>query len=107
MKSEGAKYKFKEKAFKKFYALLDKEYKVVDLSEFDELRNNFLAEYISEEDQLSTVTTQLKVSPNKAAEVYAALDDIGEVTVVDKKYLTEKFISILREDFLNWCSFLW
>jgi uncharacterized protein len=97
--AEGAKFKFKEKAFQQFYNLLDKEFKVVDLSTFDELRNNFLAEYISEDDNISTVTTQLKVERADVGEVYKALENIGEVTVVDKQYITEKFISILATDF--------
>ncbi|MBL4652212.1 MAG: MMPL family transporter, partial [Flavobacteriales bacterium] len=97
--AEGAKFKFKEKAFKQFYKLLDTDFKVVDLSEFDELRNNFLAEYITDDENGATVTTQLKVEREDVAKVYAALDNIGEVTVVDKQYITEKFISILTEDF--------
>ncbi|MBL4624976.1 MAG: MMPL family transporter [Flavobacteriales bacterium] len=97
--TEGAKFKFKAKAFQQFYNLLDTDFQVVDLSTFDELRNNFLSEYISEDEDISTVTTQLKVERKDVQKVYTALENIGEVTVVDKQYITERFISILAEDF--------
>ena len=96
---EGAKYKFKEKAFKQFYMLLEKDFRAVNLSAFSELRDNFLTEYISEDEGISTVTTRLKVERKDVGRVYAALENIEEVTVVDKQYITEKFISILAEDF--------
>jgi len=96
---EGAPLKFSATAFEKFKMLLDKDFQPADGQAMSDVRKNFLDDYITEKPSKTTVVTLVKVSPEHKQEVYKAFENEQNVTVLDKQYLTSKFVQIINDDF--------
>ncbi len=97
--TEGAALKFNAAAFDNFKALLNKEYSPVDKDAMSEVRTNFLDDYITEKPGKTTVVTLIKAFPDKKQQVYDAFENEENVTVLDKQYLTKRFVEIINSDF--------
>ncbi|MBO9700296.1 MAG: MMPL family transporter [Sporocytophaga sp.] len=95
----SAKYKFKPEAFAGFFELLDKQYQPVTMEDLADVRKLFFNDFITESKDLTTVVTLLKVDEEDKKQVYADIHENDNLTIVDKKYLTDKFIEILNRDF--------
>lgn len=98
---EGAALKFSASAFDNFKTLLDKKYEPVDKDAMADVRKNFLDDYITEKPGKSTVVTLVKTIPQKKQEVYKAFENEEHVTVLDKQYLTSRFVEIINADFTS------
>ena len=96
---EGAVLKFRASAFDNFKLLLNKSFGVVDKNAMEEVRKNFLDDYITEKPGKSTVVTLVKTVPEKRQEVYNSFENEQHVTVLDKQYLTNRFVEIINSDF--------
>ncbi|MBU0764616.1 MAG: 1-acyl-sn-glycerol-3-phosphate acyltransferase [Bacteroidetes bacterium] len=99
LRQEGAAYKFKEDAFSDFYMLLDKKPATVSPDSFMKLKKLFLSEYISETEDQTSVVTLLKAERQDKEKIYSAFAEDGNITILDKEYLTNRFIEILKSDF--------
>jgi 1-acyl-sn-glycerol-3-phosphate acyltransferase len=99
LQEAAATYKFKPEAFAGFYELLDKQYQPVSIEELTDVRKLFFNDFITESDELVTVVTLLKVDEERKKHVYSAIQEDEHLTIVDKKYLTDKFIELLNRDF--------
>ena len=98
---EGTPLKFSATAFEKFKSLLDKDFELADAQAMADVRKNFLDDYITEKPQKTTVVTLVKVSPEHKQEVYHAFENDPDVTVLDKQYLTARFVQIINDDFTS------
>ena len=96
---EGTALKFNAAAFDSFRMLLDKAYVPVDKEAMASVRKNFLDDYITEKLGKTTVVTLVKTIPEKRQEVYKAFENEEHVTVLDKQYLTTRFVEIINADF--------
>lgn len=96
---EGSALGFSATAFDNFKSLLEKEYQPVDKEAMSDVRKNFLDDYITEKPGKATVVTLLKALPDKKQEVYRAFENENNVTVLDKQYLTSRFVEIINADF--------
>jgi len=96
---ESLKYKFKETAFNQFYDLLNKEFKPLGSNEFKPVKEQFLNDYITEGNNVTTVATLIKADRKNKGEIFEALSDSEGSVVMDKEYLTSQFVNILKEDF--------
>ena len=99
LEREGEALGFKISAFDNFKNLLNKEYEMVDASQMTAIRKNFLDDYVTEKPGKSTVVTLVKCAADKKQLVYTAFENEPAVTVVDKQYLTAKFVEIINSDF--------
>jgi 1-acyl-sn-glycerol-3-phosphate acyltransferase len=99
---------FKAAAFHNYDTVLDKTYAPVDRSSLDQVRNGYLSDYISEQKDKATVVTLLKVAPESKQKVYDTFDSDPRVTVLDKQYLTARFVDLINNDFgsIAWMSSL-
>lgn len=97
--TEGATLKFNASAFDNFSKLLDAEYQPVSREVMATVRKNFLDDYITEKPGKTTVVTLVKTSPEKKQEVYKAFENENNNTVLDKQYLTNRFVEIINADF--------
>ena len=97
--TEGAALKFNASAFDYFKALLNNEYVPVDNDAMADVRTNFLDDYITEKPGKTTVVTLVKAFPDKKQQVYEVFDKQDHVTVLDKQYLTQRFVEIVNSDF--------
>jgi len=98
---EGAALKFSATAFEKFKSMLEKDFQPADTATMAEVRKNFLDDYITEKPGKATVVTLVKVSPEHKQTVYKAFENEPNITVLDKQYLTNKFVEIINSDFTS------
>ena len=101
MYKEGAALKFSSTAFDKFKLLLDKDFQQSDTQAMADVRNNFLDDYITEKPGKTTVVTLVKVSTEHKQVVYKTFENDPNITVLDKQYLTAKFVEIINKDFTS------
>lgn len=97
--AEGTVLKFNATAFDNFKALLNNEYVPVDKEAMADVRKNFLDDYITEKPGKTTVVTLVKTVAGKKQQVYNAFEKEDHVTVLDKQYLTNRFVEIVNSDF--------
>ncbi len=99
LKTEGEALKFNASAFDNFNTLLNKTYVPVDKVAMAAVRTSFLSDYITEKPGKATVVTLVKTVPEKKQEVYKTFESTPNVTVLDKQYLSSRFVEIIRADF--------
>lgn len=98
---EGVALKFNASAFDNFKMMLDKNYAPVDKDAMATVRKSFLDDYITEKPGKTTVVTLVKTTPEKRQEVYNTFENEAHVTVLDKQYLTKRFVEIINSDFTS------
>lgn len=101
LQKEGVPLGFKPTAFDKFKALLNKDFTVLDSASMAEIRKSFLDDFITEQPGKATVVTLIKVTPQNKQTVYNTFDNDPNITVVDKQYLTNRFVQIINSDFTS------
>jgi 1-acyl-sn-glycerol-3-phosphate acyltransferase len=101
LEKEGLALKFKPAAFDRFRALLNTNFQAIDAAEMSVLRKSFLDDYITENPDKSVVVTLLKVAPENKPAVYATFENNPQVTVIDRQYLTARFVEIINTDFTS------
>ena len=99
LEREGAAIGFKKSAFNNFKNLLNKDYVLVNETETNVIQKDFLDDYITQKPSISTVVTLVKCAADTKQQVYKAFENEPLITVVDKQYLTAKFIDIINADF--------
>ncbi|MEO5594146.1 MAG: 1-acyl-sn-glycerol-3-phosphate acyltransferase, partial [Chitinophagaceae bacterium] len=99
LQAAGSALKYNSSAFAPFTALLNKQYTPVNDSTVSVIRKNFLDDYITEKPGKATVITLVKVTPQNRQQLYNAFDNSTGTTVIDKQYLTGRFVEIINADF--------
>jgi 1-acyl-sn-glycerol-3-phosphate acyltransferase len=95
----GSKYKFRENAFDDFFALLDKDFTSLGINNNEKIKNTFLHDYISSDSSHTTVVTLLKVEDAARPEIYRTFEGMDNLVILDKQYLTSRFVDVLKNDF--------
>jgi 1-acyl-sn-glycerol-3-phosphate acyltransferase len=101
LKQQGAALGYSATAFNRFALLLDKSFDETDAATIATVRKTFLDDYITEESGKTTVVTLLKVPAQNKAAVYDAFENKPGATILDKQYLTGKFVELINVDFTN------
>lgn len=99
LEKEGAALKFRPAAFNPFREMLNKDFQPADTASMAAIRKNYFDDYITEKPGQTTVVTLLKAEPEHKQAVYQAFDRVPNTTVVDRQYLTNKFVEIINADF--------
>jgi 1-acyl-sn-glycerol-3-phosphate acyltransferase len=97
--SKSERFKFRENAFDQFYAALDKQYTPVGIDAFSGLRASLLDNYVTQKANETTVVTVIKTTAENEDRVYNAFSDNENLVVFDKKFLTNRFIEIIKSNF--------
>lgn len=97
--SKSEKYKFKENAFANFYQMLDKKFIPIEASAFSGLKSSLLDNYITENKNETTVVTVIKTTAENEDKVVNSFEENKNLVVFDKKFLTNRFIEIIRNNF--------
>lgn len=95
----GKEFKFKEDAFSGFYELIAKDFKPVPVNELDSLKKLVANEWITENKNLCTIVTLVKVEPSQRPKVYTSFENEKNVLVFDRQFMTSQFIGIISSDF--------
>jgi len=101
LEKEGVALGFRPSAFDKFKDLVNKDFTVLDSASMASIRKSFLDDFITEQPGKATVVTLVKVTPQNKETVYNAFDNDPNITVVDKQYLTARFVQIINSDFTS------
>ena len=96
---EGAKTHFSADAFSDFYAMLKKEYSVVEFEETPIISDLFLNNFLIQTDTLSAVVSVLDVKKEELGKVYNAFENKANIWIFDRQSITEELVSILSENF--------
>ncbi|MBL0049107.1 MAG: MMPL family transporter [Bacteroidetes bacterium] len=97
--THSAAFKFKASAFDSFFALIEKDYQPLSDSTFNNLKTLFLDNYISETAHQTSVVSLIKVDAQHEDAVVHAFRENESLSVFNKKYMTEKFIEIIQNNF--------
>ncbi|MEO6669697.1 MAG: 1-acyl-sn-glycerol-3-phosphate acyltransferase [Ferruginibacter sp.] len=101
LEMEGTAIGFKSNAFEKFKVLLNTNYVPADQQAMTTVRKSFLDDFITEKPGKATVVTLVKVASTNTDAIYKTFDNNPNITVVDKQYLTTKFVEIINADFTS------
>jgi len=96
---KGKIYGFNTNSFNEFYYKLNNTHFVADTAGLKTLRKLFLNDLVSENQSKSSVVMLLKLDQKDKAEVYKTIKSNENLVIVDKKYLTEKIVKVLEQDF--------
>lgn len=99
LEKEGTAIGFRPSAFDNFKELINKNYQLVDDAEMSRIQKDFLGDYITEKPGKATVVTLVKVAGEHKQALYNEFEKSDVVTVLDKQYLTSKFVQIINADF--------
>lgn len=104
----SSKFKFKDNSFNSFYNLIKNKFDTINKADLLKLRNLSLSDYIIDNDSLKAVVTTLKTFNHKSSKIYKEFENHNNTLIIDKQYITEKFIDILKRDFnkLVWVSLI-
>lgn len=97
--SEGVAAGFREQAFTPLRELIRKKYQLVDSVEESGIKHAFLSDYISDKQGRHTVVTLVKVVAGKKDSVYHRFEANPNVIVLDKQYLSSRFVGLINADF--------
>ncbi|MCD4792803.1 MAG: MMPL family transporter [Bacteroidales bacterium] len=95
----GIIYGFKENAFSEFYVFLEKKAHSINDSTVNKLSDIFGKDLITVNDELCSAVTLLKLEQKDKPVVYDAVNTGKNIFIVDKKYITDKIVLILKDDF--------
>ncbi|MBN1926995.1 MAG: MMPL family transporter [Prolixibacteraceae bacterium] len=92
-------YRFKNYAFNEFFDLMNTDFKVLELNEFELVTNTFLGNYINTAGNQYYVASVLKVSSENKTKLIDKLLSNKEILVFDKQLFINRLLEILKDDF--------
>jgi len=101
LREEGNKLKYNSSAFDKFQNLIETSYTAGKNESMKAIRTAFLSDFITEKPGRATVVTLVKVNRNNKQLIYDTFDKDNDITVVDKQYLAERLVEIVKFDFTS------
>ena len=90
---------FSQTATINFSNLLNRQYNPVDKQSLQNVRANYLDDFISEKNGQASVVTLLKVPQQNKQQVVALLEQNTEAVVLDRQYLTQRLTQMVSNDF--------
>jgi len=107
--SEGNLYQFKAGAFHEFYELIDKDFKIVDVSKSDNIRKYFLADRIIEKPGFAMVVTILRIDPQQRDVLFNTFKNKERFLFIDRQMIADRMVISVRDDFhllINLCMII-
>ena len=95
----GEEFGLKPHTFNAFYQHLHDNFHTVNLGDFETVRTFFTDEFISSNNNFTTVTSMLKVSDDNYQNVVNQLSTSKDTVVIDRKQMNEAFLGNLKADF--------
>lgn len=91
----------KRNAFQGFEKLLKKDFKALNLQDYQQVSNLFINDFIqqSSEENLVTITSSIKVPQRISADVIEKFNQEEGVLAIDRKAMNESFLGSLKDDF--------
>ena len=99
LEEQGSRFRFREGSFSSFFRMLEKKYEPVPPDSLFRAGEQFIADWVSPDSGLVSVTTVLKVREEQRQPVYQSISGIPGLVVFDRQVLTEQFVASVRHDF--------
>ena len=93
----GTTLGFKPETFKRFYNLLETDFKPLEVDHYKAINTFSIDDYIATKNNYTTITTLVKVEDGD--EVMSAFKDEVQTLVIDRKQMNETFLGNLKTDF--------
>jgi uncharacterized protein len=90
---------FKTSSFGDFYNLINREYAVVDSSDFKLLKDHFYSNNISTAAGFATIVSEIKVDDMNKEAVEREMNNISGIVVMDRKSVLSGMVGTLGKDF--------
>ncbi len=90
---------FVTNAFDPFYAILDRDFKTVDMINSGVFKNSMLSEFVSVKNNVVTILTGIKVAEENRDKFFAAFSNLSNVIVFDKLFVATQLMQFLQSDF--------
>ncbi|MCB7480227.1 MMPL family transporter [Christiangramia sediminis] len=95
----SSEYGFKPETFNNFYAQLDKDFETIGLNDYKNAGSLYLNDFISEGEQLATVTSTVSLEEENTEEFLSYFQGEPGVFALDRKAMNQNFLGNLRADF--------
>ncbi|MFD2561930.1 MMPL family transporter [Aquimarina rubra] len=99
LKEKGSLVGFKPKTFNQFYTTLHNEIKPISFNEYQNIKELYLDEFVTNEEGFSTVVSAIKVDHENADKINTSLGKIANTVIIDRKQLNETLLGNLKNDF--------
>lgn len=99
LKEKGAVLGFKPETFTPFYKTLQTEIKPIGYEQYKEIKELYLDEFVTEQDDFATVVSAIKVNHQDASMLNNKISKIENTVVIDRKQLNEDLLGDLKNDF--------
>jgi uncharacterized protein len=90
---------FKSGSFASFASLIDRNYSVIDSSDFAVLKDNFYPNTISITNDFTTIVSEIKVDNDHKKAVTEELGSLPGIVVMDRKSILSGMVDTLGKDF--------
>ncbi len=97
--SEGNKFHFKTEAFEPFVKKTNADYGLLSVTAENTLKEVLLNNFIEVANDTWTLVGMIKTTPGRSEDVYKSLSTFNNTTAFDRKFVTDKLMSIVNEDF--------
>jgi len=95
----SSEYGFRPETFNRFYDQLGTNFETIGLKDYKNAGSFYLDDFISEGDELATVTSTVSLEEEKADEFVSYFEDEQGVFALDRKAMNQNFLGNLRADF--------
>lgn len=99
LQQKGKHFNFHEKAFSRFFLLIEKQFQSRPFEDFEIIRQSFLNNYFSEDDGLYTAVSIAKASQENKDALFDVFDGHDDLVIFDNQYFTNSFLDVLKDDF--------
>ncbi|MFD2967377.1 1-acyl-sn-glycerol-3-phosphate acyltransferase [Sphingobacterium bambusae] len=97
--SEGEKYGFSPHTHDMFYERIAQQHTPMGMEEIMGAKLLSTADFLASRDSFYTISTLVKVAPEKRDQFLKQIDKTNDVLVIDRQHLNEHFLGQLRDDF--------
>ncbi len=95
----GNELGFKPRTFNRFYSLMESDFKSITIKEYDKINAFTIDDHIVTKDNLTTITTLVKVDSANAKFIDAFFEDRPRTLLIDRQRMNETFLGSLKNDF--------
>ncbi|MCM8570052.1 MMPL family transporter [Gramella jeungdoensis] len=97
--SISAEYGFRPETFHTFYQQLQKDFSNIDLDDYKHAGSLYLDDFISEDEDIATVTSTVSLEEGNSADFIANFKNENGIFALDRKAINQNFLGSLKEDF--------
>lgn len=97
----GEPFGFKKETHQTFFALLNKDFTPLKLSDYEAVKALFLKEFVSQKDGFYTISSLVKLNLDHREQFVESISANENLVVIDRQHMNETFLGQLRNDFTS------